>query len=151
MICHRDFIPLHSSDCVLRTLNPMNAVESSSHNTSLCSFLFSPFSFLSAALTTNLGLIKASKQRTDPWLHDQTSLLEKQECEMMLCWSTAMERFFRYGFPQDIQQEEWVMPTELLKQWGFRGPKATDTRPGNKDLEIAKFHAGWGKRLQAPL
>lgn len=72
--------------------------------------------FLSAALTTNLGLIKASKQRRDPWLHGQSSLLEKQECETMLCLSRAMERFFRDGFPQLIQQQEWVMPTGMLKQ-----------------------------------
>lgn len=151
MICHRDFIPLNSSDCVLRTLNPMNAAESSSHNTSLCSFLFSPFSFLSAVLTTNLGLIKAWEQRRDPKLHDQSSVLEKQERETMLSWSTVMGRFSVKVFHRTSNSRSESCPRELLKQWGFRGPKATDTRPGTKGIEIPKFPALWVNRLQAPV
>lgn len=41
-------------------------------------------------------------------------------------------------------------PQELPKQQGFRGPRATNTRAGTKALEIAKFHASWVKRPQAP-
>lgn len=48
-------------------------MESSSHHTSLHAFIFSSFSFLSAALTTKACFNKASKHRRDPWIQDQTS------------------------------------------------------------------------------
>lgn len=53
----------------------MSVVESSSHHTSLHTYFIFPFPFLSAALTTEACLIKASKHRRDAWIQDQTSLL----------------------------------------------------------------------------
>lgn len=69
------------------------------------------------------------------------------------CWAGAQwwEGFSVKVFHRTSNSRSESCSRELLKQWGFRGPKATDTRPGTKGIEIPKFPALWVNRLQAPV